>query len=78
MEVRIFLNRGCPELTPALCVNRMRDCEARKKVTRGLLEGPWDPTKIPPIQVSTSEAASLLGVGDVAFTQLKTQIGQTP
>jgi hypothetical protein len=37
-----------------------------------------DPTKVPRIQISMSEAASQPSVGGVAFTQLKTRIEQTP
>jgi len=42
-----------------------------KGMTRDLPEGPWDPTKIPRIQNSLSEVASLLSVGCVAFPQLE-------
>jgi hypothetical protein len=48
-----------------------------RKVTRRLPEGPWDPTKIPRIQISMSGAPSLLGVGGVALAQLKAEIGRT-
>ena len=42
-----------------------------KGMTRDLPEGPWDPTKIPRIQNSLSQVASLLSVGWVAFLQLE-------
>jgi hypothetical protein len=46
-------------------------------MTRRLPEGPWDPTKIPRIQILMSQDVFLVGVGDVAFPQVESQIGRT-
>ena len=40
-------------------------------MTRRLPEGPWDPTKIPRIQILMSQGDFLVGVGGVAFTQVE-------
>jgi hypothetical protein len=58
------------ELTPALRVNRGVRLRFSKRVTRGLPDGWWDPTKITRIQNSMSQAAFLLSVDGVALSQV--------
>ena len=45
---------------------RIRPSVGPEKMTRGLPEGPWDPTKIPRIQNLMSGVEFLLGMGGVA------------
>jgi hypothetical protein len=46
-------------------------------VTRRLPEGPWDPTKIPRIQILMSRDVFLVRVGGPPFPQVESQIGRT-
>jgi hypothetical protein len=46
-------------------------------VTRRLPEGPWDPKKIPRIQILMSRDVFLVRVGGPPFPQLEGQIGRT-
>ena len=46
-------------------------------MTRRLPEGPWDPTKIPRIQILMSQDVLLVGVGGVSFPLVETLIGPT-
>ena len=55
--------------------NRSR--RTSQKMTRRLPEGPWDPTKIPRIQISMSQKVFLVAVGGVSFPQVEGQIGRT-
>ena len=43
------------------------------RTTRRLPEGPWDPTKIPRIQILMSQDVCLVGVGVVPFPQVERQ-----
>ena len=51
---------------------------ASRKMTRRLPEGPWDPTKIPRIQILMSPDVFLVGANGDPSPQVETQIGQTP
>jgi hypothetical protein len=42
-------------------------------MTRRVPEGPWDPTKIPRIQILMSQDVCLVGVGVVPFPQVERQ-----
>ena len=46
-------------------------------MTRRLPEGPWDPTKIPRIQILMSRVVFLVGVGGATSSQVESQIGRT-
>ena len=46
-------------------------------MTRRLPEGPWDPTKIPRIQILMSKGVFLVRVCGVALAQIEGQIGRT-
>jgi len=50
---------------------RIRHPAGLLEVTRRLPEGPWDPTKIPRIQILMSLDAFLVGMGGVIFTQVE-------
>jgi hypothetical protein len=56
---------------------RIRRHVGLKRMTRRLPEGPWDPTKIPRIQILMSRVVFLVGADGVPFPQVETQIGRT-
>ena len=46
-------------------------------MTRRVPEGPWDPTKIPRIQILMSWVVFLVETGGIPFPQVESQIGRT-
>jgi hypothetical protein len=47
------------------------------EMTRRLPEGPWDPTKIPRIQILMSQVVFLVGMGGLPSPQVEGQIEHT-
>ena len=66
----MFLDLGWPEPTLALCVNRMHDCEARKKSPEDYPKVRGIPRKSHGFGISVSRAAFLLSGGGAVFSQV--------
>src|ERR1700722_13910119 len=75
--------RFCSSVTPTVTDSELDDRGVRGpsmepwKMTRRLPEGPWDPTKIPRIQILMSRVVFLVGTGGIPFPQVESQIGRT-